>query len=331
MAAFLLMGGHAWAQSATARDSVATGAGSQATGIFSTAIGALAQATGDSTTAIGTGAMATGDSSTAIGRFAQATDAYSTAIGDTAQAAGPGSVALGPEAQANGEDSVALGSGSTTTEDNTVSVGSGDGRAGYPATRRIVNVGDGMRATDAVNKRQLDAMGGRLSQGVANTAANAGMAPLPAGAANGFTAGISRYNGKQGLAAGFQHRLNANTVLKAAVGTGTTGQPVTAVGLSYTWGGSMPSSTTTGGASQADIAALQDQLRSTKTDLARANTKAERMRAELDQTKAEATAKANAAEAKANTAEAKAERMQAELADVLHRLAMLEGKQVAAK
>ncbi len=43
------------------------------------------------------------------------------------------------------------------TKANTVSVGSGNGIGG-PATRRIVNVSEGLDATDAVNKSQLDAV-----------------------------------------------------------------------------------------------------------------------------------------------------------------------------
>ncbi len=106
------------------------------------------------------------------------------------------------------------------------------------------------------------------TQGIANTAAIAGMAPLPAGAANGFTAGISRFNGKQGLAAGFQHQLNANTLLKAAVGTGTGGQTVTTLGVSYTWGGSEHAALAATPGDNRDITALLSQVRTLKTERA---------------------------------------------------------------
>ena len=106
------------------------------------------------------------------------------------------------------------------------------------------------------------------TQGIANVAAIAGMAPLPAGTANGFTAGISNYNGKQGLAAGYQHRLNAHTVLKAAVGTGTTGQPVTTLGVSFMWGGSKYAALAKTPGDSRDIAALLNQVRTLETERA---------------------------------------------------------------
>jgi uncharacterized protein YcfL len=177
-------------------------------------------------------------------------------------------------------------------------------------TDALNNVGGSSSAAAKANTRAIEgnkrAIDGN-TQGIANTAAIAGMAPLPAGAASSFTAGISRYNGKQGLAAGFQQRLNANTVLKAAVGTGTTGQPVTTVGLSYTWGGSMPSSTTATTATvHVDMVALQDRLRSTETDLAQGRAEAARAKAEATETKAM-------------------------LAELMRRMTALEGRQVVSR
>ena len=64
----------------------------------------------------------------------------------------------GVSAWANGQSSVALGAGSRATEANVVSVGNGTGAGGHPATRRIVNVADGVDANDAVNVGQLDAV-----------------------------------------------------------------------------------------------------------------------------------------------------------------------------
>ncbi|MBO9652345.1 MAG: YadA-like family protein, partial [Variovorax sp.] len=76
--------------------------------------------------------------------------------GDTGQAAvasGEHAVAIGSGASALANNSVALGAGSTTGDrENVVSVGSAGNE------RAIANVADGVTATDAVNKRQLDSV-----------------------------------------------------------------------------------------------------------------------------------------------------------------------------
>ena len=142
----------------------------------------------------------------------------------------------------------------------------------YITGTRLSGVAKGVNANDAVNVKQLsDALnnisGGSLeglsteindrkaadaalnqrinrnraaidrnSQGIANTAAIAGMAPLPNGAESGLTLGLSQYSGMQGLAIGYLHRLNESFTVKAAMATGNTGQPVSTLGLAYTWG-----------------------------------------------------------------------------------------------
>src|SRR5690606_20952806 len=70
--------------------------------------------------------------------------------------AGVNATAVGLSAWANGESSVALGAGSRATEANVVSVGNATGGT-HPATRRIVNVGDGVAASDAATVGQLQA------------------------------------------------------------------------------------------------------------------------------------------------------------------------------
>src|SRR5690606_3151679 len=86
----------------------------------------------------------------------------SVAIGDGSESSAEAAVALGAGALATANDSVALGSNSVADQDGTVSVGT-TGRE-----RRIVNVADGVDATDAVNKGQLDAI---VGQADANTLA----------------------------------------------------------------------------------------------------------------------------------------------------------------
>ena len=177
----------------------------------------------------------------------------------------------------------------------------------YVTNVRIGGVAAGVNANDAVNVKQLtDALnnisGGSLeglnteindrkaadaalnqrinrnraaidrnSQGIANTAAIAGMAPLPNGAESGLTLGLSQYSGMQGLAIGYLHRLNESFTVKAAMATGNTGQPVSTLGLAYTWGGNSSDRITSH--------ALQVRLHSTASELAQA--KAEREQAKI--------------------------------------------------
>lgn len=109
-----------------------------------------ASATGDNSLAAGSGAVAAGGNTMAIGTSASASGTASLALGTDASASANGSVAIGEGAQASGTNSVAIGAGSTDEgEDNVVSLG------GRGATRRIANVGPGIRATDAVNLAQL--------------------------------------------------------------------------------------------------------------------------------------------------------------------------------
>ncbi|WP_242112340.1 YadA family autotransporter adhesin, partial [Luteimonas aquatica] len=90
--------------------------------------------------AAGTGAM---------GGVASGTNAV--AMGQGAVASGASSTAIGQGATASAANSVALGQGSVADRANTVSVGS------VGNERQVVNVADGTQATDAVNKRQMDA------------------------------------------------------------------------------------------------------------------------------------------------------------------------------
>jgi autotransporter adhesin len=96
-----------------------------------------------------------------------------------AAATGDSSTATGYNAQATGANSVALGANSVADQDNTVSVGSVD------SERRVVNVADGIGATDATNVRQM-AAGDAATLSAANAYADLGDAAT-LGAANAFT------------------------------------------------------------------------------------------------------------------------------------------------
>lgn len=111
---------------------------------------AAASAAGANSLAAGSGASATGGNSAAVGTGAAASGTASLAVGNGAAASGNRSVAIGAGARSTGSNSVAIGPDSVDEgEDNVVSVG------GPGATRRVVNVGTALRATDAVNLAQL--------------------------------------------------------------------------------------------------------------------------------------------------------------------------------
>lgn len=95
-----------------------------------------------------TSAKAVGARSTAVGESATATGTRSVAIGYQSTAEADGSIALGSESKALQSDLV---SGDTH---GVVSVGSASQNNGF--TRRIINVADGVRASDAATVGQID-------------------------------------------------------------------------------------------------------------------------------------------------------------------------------
>ncbi|NZA26907.1 YadA-like family protein, partial [Luteimonas sp. SJ-92] len=150
---------------ASGTNATALGNTSTASGNVSVAVGSSSRATMLNSTAVGGSSWATADNTTAVGQFAWATSAGSTAIGrDSYAYGGINATAVGLSAWANGANSVALGSGSRANEENVVSVGNGTGSGGYPATRRIINVGDGVDDNDAVNMAQLNSVADDLGE-----------------------------------------------------------------------------------------------------------------------------------------------------------------------
>ncbi len=145
------------------------GAGNPAyvTGRYNVVLGIVTEANGESNVAIGDSAKTKGDASTAVGASAQAENG-GAAIGRHAQATRENSIALGTEAKASATGAVALGALSTADEENTVSVGGiYQEIVGFdPATRedicesrlltrKIVNVKDGTKNTDAATYGQI--------------------------------------------------------------------------------------------------------------------------------------------------------------------------------
>ena len=130
-------------------------------------LGFMAKAKGDSNVAIGDGASAEGISSTAVGAGSVAKN-DGTAMGHGAEATGECSIALGVSAKASANGAVALGFNSTADEENTVSVGGiyqeivgfdpvtrEDIYESRLLTRKIVNVKDGTKNTDAATFGQI--------------------------------------------------------------------------------------------------------------------------------------------------------------------------------
>ena len=146
---------------------IGAGNPSMVTGRYNVVLGIATQANGDSNVVIGDSARAEGMASTAVGPGAQAENG-GAAVGYHSQATRENSIALGTEAKASATGAVALGALSTADEENTVSVGGiYQEIVGYDPTtrdyiyenklltRRIVNVADGTKNTDAATFGQI--------------------------------------------------------------------------------------------------------------------------------------------------------------------------------
>ena len=107
--------------------------------------------------AIGPDAKATNANATAVGPQSWASGNHSSAFGVQSHASAEGSLALGYNTNAQAKNSVALGAGSIANEADTISVGrySKDSPQ-YNFTRRITNVSDGVKDTDAATVGQMN-------------------------------------------------------------------------------------------------------------------------------------------------------------------------------
>jgi autotransporter adhesin len=149
------------------------------------------------------------------------------------------SVAIGSNTTVGADNSVALGSGSVASEANTVSIGS-EGNE-----RRIVNLADGVNATDAVTKGQLDrSIGGMQSQindmsrnaysGIAAATALTMIPGVDPGKTLSFGIAGASFKGYQAVALGGEARITANLKMKAGVGLSSGGNTF-GMGASYQW------------------------------------------------------------------------------------------------
>ncbi|AIO37515.1 coiled stalk of trimeric autotransporter adhesin family protein [Burkholderia cenocepacia] len=185
----------------------------------------------------------TGNANVSAGSNSQVANGVNdgTAVGAHASVKSNGGTAIGQGAtvSAGASNAVAIGQGSVANEANTVSIGS-DGH-----TRRLVNVADGVKATDAVSKGQFDrAMGGMQGQidgmarnaysGVAAATALTMIPGVDPGKNLSFGIGAASYKGYQAVAMGGEARITENLKMKAGVSLSSGGNVVGA-GASYQW------------------------------------------------------------------------------------------------
>ena len=236
--------------SATAASTSASAAGSSATAAASSATAAESSAkriddsgliSKDGKTAFAAdntskrdSAKAKGKDATAIGYGANASDENSTALGNNSQASGENSTAVGQDAKATANNSVALGKGSVANEANTVSVGSQGNE------RRVTNVADPIRSTDAANKQYVDrsvgAVDKKLRGGIAGATAIANIPQVtkPGGLVLGL--GVGNYRGQSAVAVGYSRASDNNRVIFKMSGAVTTqGDYNVGAGVGYQW------------------------------------------------------------------------------------------------
>ena len=186
-------------------------------------------------------AKAKGKDATAIGYGANASDENSTALGNNSQASGKNSTAVGQGAKATANNSVALGKGSVANEANTVSVGTQGNE------RRVTNVADPIRSTDAANKQYVDRSVGavrselnktdkKLRGGIAGATAIANIPQVtkPGGLVLGL--GVGNYRGQSAVAVGYSRASDNNRVIFKMSGAVTTqGDYNVGAGVGYQW------------------------------------------------------------------------------------------------
>lgn len=169
--------------------SIAIGYNSQCSSAYGTALGTNAQAS-NLATALGYYAEAKSSNSVAVGRGAIATSTSGSdgiAIGSNAtlQYSASGNVTIGADSQIfKGFKCVALGAGSyvdvSSQSDphyNTRVVSVGDQRQNGVGKRAIINVADGVTATDAATVGQLPTT---MTGATSSTAGTSGLVPAPA-------------------------------------------------------------------------------------------------------------------------------------------------------
>jgi hypothetical protein len=96
---------------------------------------------------------------------------------------------------------------------------------------RLQNVADGVAATDAVNKRQLDKVETNLSRGIASVTAMANLPAVDSGKKFNMGFGLGSYNGENAASIGFQSRIDNSTVLKVSAASSDKGDAAFGAGI----------------------------------------------------------------------------------------------------
>jgi len=91
---------------------------------------------------------------------------------------------------------------------------------------RIINVGDGVEPTDAINVRQLRQTQDRVNAlqresrvGISGVAALAGIPSIPVGSDGVLGVAVGTFKGESSLAIGGSRRVNDNTTIKLGIST----------------------------------------------------------------------------------------------------------------
>ena len=186
-------------------------------------------------------AKAKGKDATAVGYGSNASGENGTALGNNSQASGKNSTAVGQDAKATADNSVALGQGSVANEANTVSVGS------VGNERRITNVADPVRGTDAANKQYVDRSVGavrsemkktdkKLRGGIAGATAAANIPQVTKAGGSMVGLGVGNYKGESAVAVGYSRASDNNKVIFKVSGAATTqGDYNVGAGVGYQW------------------------------------------------------------------------------------------------
>ena len=148
---------------------------------------------------------------------------------------------MGQGAKATAANSVALGQGSVANEANTVSVGS------VGNERRITNVADPVRGTDAANKQYVDSKFGsvrsdlrktdkKLRGGIAGATAVANIPQVTKAGGSMLGLGVGNYKGQSAVAVGYSKATDNNKVIFKVSGAATTqGDYNIGAGVGYQW------------------------------------------------------------------------------------------------
>ena len=182
-----------------------------------------------------------GKNATAVGSGAKAKGNNSSSFGTNASALAENATAIGQGAKATANNAVALGQGSVANEANTVSVGS------VGNERRITNVADPVRGTDAANKQYVDRSVGafrsemkktdkKLRGGIAGATAAANIPQVTKAGGSMVGLGVGNYKGESAVAVGYSRASDNNKVIFKVSGAATTqGDYNVSAGVGYQW------------------------------------------------------------------------------------------------